>query len=152
MIDNQFCKLILQFEEFIYPMYYSSRDLEQLEAWGLSLNEDDKNDKTSMFGNNIKMINTELAKLKIIFAKNPISPLSSEDKDVLFRTREHYQSLPQGLPMFLRSVKWNKPLLVHETYKMLKNWALMEPEDAIALLDAKFPDERVRQYAVNRIN
>lgn len=33
---------------------------------------------------------------------------------------------------------------MHETYKMLKNWALMEPEDAIALLDAKFPDERVR--------
>jgi len=70
--------------------------------------------------------------------------LSIDEKEVLFRTREHYQSLPQGLPMFLRSVKWNKPLLVHETYKMLKNWALMEPEDAIALLDAKFPDEKVR--------
>lgn len=71
-------------------MYYSSRDLEQLKAWGLTENEDDKNDETSMFGNNIKKINTELAKLKIIFAKNPISPLSAEDKDVLFRTREHY--------------------------------------------------------------
>jgi len=34
-------------------MYYSSRDLEQLKAWGLTLNEDDKNDETSMFGNNI---------------------------------------------------------------------------------------------------
>lgn len=34
---------------------------------------------------------------------------------------------------------------------MLKNWAPMEPEDAIQLLDAKFPDENVRQYAVNRI-
>ncbi len=95
MIDNQFCKLILEFEEFIYPMYYSSRDLEQLKAWGLTLNEDDKNDETSMFGSNIQKINSELAKLKTIFAKNPISHLSIDEKEVLFRTREHYQSLPQ---------------------------------------------------------
>jgi hypothetical protein len=31
---------------------------------------------------------------------------------------------------------------------MLGNWAAMEPEDAIQLLDAKYPDEKVRQYAV----
>jgi hypothetical protein len=35
---------------------------------------------------------------------------------------------------------------------MLKNWALMDPEEAIQLLDAKYPDERVRKYAVERIN
>ena len=35
---------------------------------------------------------------------------------------------------------------------MLKNWAPMEPEEAIQLLDAKFPDERVRTYAVERIS
>jgi len=34
---------------------------------------------------------------------------------------------------------------------MLKNWAPMEPEEAIILLEAKFPDERVRSYAVERI-
>ena len=28
----------------------------------------------------------------------------------------------------------------------------MKPEEAISLLDAKFPDERVRQYAVTRIS
>ena len=27
----------------------------------------------------------------------------------------------------------------------------MKPEDAISLLDANFPDERVRQYAVRRV-
>jgi len=35
---------------------------------------------------------------------------------------------------------------------MLKNWADMPPEDAIQLLDAKFPDENVRSYAVKRIS
>ena len=28
----------------------------------------------------------------------------------------------------------------------------MDPEEAIQLLDAKYPDERVRKYAVERIN
>ena len=28
----------------------------------------------------------------------------------------------------------------------------MEPEEAICLLDAKYPDEQVRQYAVERIS
>lgn len=28
----------------------------------------------------------------------------------------------------------------------------MRPEEALSLLDAKFPDERVRTYAVNRVN
>lgn len=37
---------------------------------------------------------------------------------------------------------------VNEVYKMLEHWAAMEPEDAIQLLDAKYPDERVRKYAV----
>ena len=54
--------------------------------------------------------------------------------------------------MFLRSVQWDRPLLVNETYKILKNWAPMEPEEAISLLDAKFTDEKVRQYAVERIS
>ena len=41
---------------------------------------------------------------------------------------------------------------VNEVYNMLDNWAQMQPEDAIQLLDAKFPDERVRQYAVQRVS
>lgn len=36
-------------------------------------------------------------------------------------------------------------------YTMLEKWAPMNPEQAISLLDAKFPDDRVREYAVKRI-
>lgn len=75
-------------------MYYSSRDLKLIEQWGLILNEDDENDKTQMLQNEIKQINTELAQLKKCFAKNPLSQLTDEEKNVLFRTREHYQSYP----------------------------------------------------------
>lgn len=66
--------------------------------------------------------------------------------------REHYQTHPRGLPLFLKSVKWDRPVQVNVVYNMLENWAPMSPEDAIQLLDAKYPDERVRKYAVNRIS
>ena len=35
---------------------------------------------------------------------------------------------------------------------MLKKWSPVPPEDALALLNANFPDENVRLYAVNRIS
>jgi phosphatidylinositol-4,5-bisphosphate 3-kinase len=57
-----------------------------------------------------------------------------------------------GLPIFLSSVSWERPLMVNEVYKVLENWAHMDPEEAISLLDAKFADERVREYAVSRVS
>jgi hypothetical protein len=36
-----------------------------------------------------------------------------------------------GLPIFLKSVRWERPVLVNEVYKVLENWADMEPEDAL---------------------
>ena len=78
--------------------------------------------------------------------------MDDEMKADLFKCREHYQTHPQGLPIFLCSVQSNRPIQVNKMYKMLENWAPMKPEEAIPLLDAKYPDERVRQYAVQRIS
>lgn len=151
-IHNQFTKLVLEFESFIFPMFYSSRNLNQIKDWGLIPNKDDEADEKIMFSNETEKLNQELAELKKCFAKNPLSSLTEKEKIILFKTREHYHTYPQGLPIFLRSVKWHRPLLVNETYRMLENWAPMEPDEAIQLLDAKFPDEYVRSYAVRRIN
>jgi len=98
--------------------------------------------------------NENLAKLKSFFDLNctPLDVFDDEKKKQLFKCREHYQTHPRGLPIFLKSVKWDRPVQVNVVYKMLENWAPMSPEDAIQLLDAKFPDERVRKYAVNRIS
>ena len=57
-------------------------------------NQDDKNDKDKMLQSDISQINKELAELKKVFLKNPLSTLSDEEKEVLFRTREHYQTYP----------------------------------------------------------
>lgn len=109
-----------------------------------------------------------MANLKKFFEQSPLDDLEDAEKEEakkgapgaatsgarvnLFRSREHYQTYPKGLPIFLKSVEWNRPVQVNEVYNMLGNWASMEPEDAIQLLDAKYPDEKVRQYAVQRIS
>lgn len=93
-IHNEFTKLVLQFEEFICPMYYSSRDISHIKEWGLTLNLDDKNDETQMLSNESESLNKDLAQLKKCFAKNPLSPLSNEEKKVLFKTREHFHTYP----------------------------------------------------------
>lgn len=47
-IHNEFTKVVLEFESFICPMYYSSRDINQINQWKLTKNEDDINDESQM--------------------------------------------------------------------------------------------------------
>ena len=125
-------------------MVYKARDEKKLT--NLTKTYEDKEDEGLLEKTSLK--NEQLARLKAHFRKTPLYQYNPQDKDELFKTREHYQTHPTGLPIFLKSVRWERPILVNEAYKVLENWALMDPEDAIQLLDAKFPDERVRSYAV----
>lgn len=74
-----------------------------------------------------------MAKLKSYFDLicTPLEVFSDDKKKQLFKCREHYQTNPRGLPIFLKSVKWDRPVQVNAVYNMLENWALMSPEDAI---------------------
>ena len=47
-IHNMFTKLVMEFESFICPMYYSSRDIDQIQEWELLLNEGDLKDKEEL--------------------------------------------------------------------------------------------------------
>jgi len=130
-------------------MYYSSRDIKQIELYKFTQTKEDQQDAEELTSTSIG--NFELAKLKNYFAKNPLEDFDIASKKELFKCREHYQTHPLGLPIFLKSIQWDRPIQVNEVYKMLDNWALMTPEESIQLLDAKYPDEHVRQYAVKRI-
>ena len=160
-----FSKLMLSFEAFICPMVYSSRDERKISIYKLTKTAEDSADEEML---QLKSIdNRDLANLKQFFEQSPLDDLELIEKEEkkgqpsgdghgakrnLFMSREHYQTYPKGLPIFLKSVKWNRPVQVNEVYNMLGNWAAMEPEDAIQLLDAKYPDEKVRQYAVQRLS
>ena len=104
----------------------------------MSQNKQDEKDK-KLLDEEIK--NQDLALLKKYLNRNPLDDLTSKEKEILFKCREHYQTIPSGLHLFLRSVRWNHPVQVNECYRILEKWELMDPEEAISLLDAKFPDD-----------
>ena len=137
-----FSKLVVGFDSFICPLIYSSRDEKKITKYKLTNTEEDYDDEKLLREKSIN--NEDLAKLKEYFDKSPLDNFEESWKEQLFKSREHYQTHPRGLPIFLKSVQWSHPMQVNEVYNMLENWAHMEPEDAIQLLDAKFPDERVR--------
>ena len=125
-------------------MIYSSRDERKISIYNLKKTEEDKQDELMLQQKSIN--NQALANLKKFFEQSPLDGLEDAEKEEnkkgkddqkiqarenLFQSREHYQTYPKGLPIFLKSVQWNRPVQVNEVYNMLGNWAPMEPEDAI---------------------
>ena len=127
--NTLFSKLFIEIESFPLPMYYSPRTDEDMKNKNFSNNPQDIIEKQKLIEGRVS--NEDLAELKKFLLKNPLQDLTTHEKDILFKCREHYQTLPSGLPLFLRSVRWSKPVQVNEVYKMLQNWAPMDPEDAI---------------------
>jgi len=61
-------------------MFYSSRDLNHIQEWGLTRDQQDNTDEKEMLSSNIDKINKELAQLKKVFGKvlekDPLSVLT----------------------------------------------------------------------------
>lgn len=73
-------------------------------------NEEDKQDLVDLLVQDNAKTNEDLSELKKSFEKNPLDKLTAAEKKMLFRTRKHYCTVPEGLPLFLRCVAWHKPL------------------------------------------
>jgi hypothetical protein len=58
-IDSLFCKLVVEFETFICPLVYSSRDEKKIDQYKLSTNKEDKQDKMNLI--NVQIRNQDLA-------------------------------------------------------------------------------------------
>eukprot|EP01132_Coremiostelium_polycephalum_P011112 gene11112-13596_t len=88
-------------------------------------------------------------RLEEIISKDPLYELSESDKKFLWTYRMHLQGYPHSLPKVLQSLRWNNPQEVKEAHRLLSIWSPLSPTEALELLDAKFADELVREYAVN---
>ena len=53
-IDSLFTKIVVEFESFITPLYYSSRDEKRIEHFKLSTNKEDIQDKENLINVQIK--------------------------------------------------------------------------------------------------
>eukprot|EP00514_Thraustochytrium_sp_LLF1b_P003892 CAMPEP_0184507148 /NCGR_PEP_ID=MMETSP0198_2-20121128/91_1 /TAXON_ID=1112570 /ORGANISM="Thraustochytrium sp., Strain LLF1b" /LENGTH=1359 /DNA_ID=CAMNT_0026896883 /DNA_START=243 /DNA_END=4322 /DNA_ORIENTATION=- len=80
--------------------------------------------------------------------QDPLMPLNDDAKIVLRATRFEHIHDPEVLPMFLRSIEWNKRSSVQLAYKYLHKWATPTTLVALRLLDFHYPDPKVRALAV----
>eukprot|EP00727_Mastigamoeba_balamuthi_P006638 m51a1_g2595 putative phosphatidylinositol 3- (1445) ;mRNA; r:440263-446902 len=86
---------------------------------------------------------------KRVLAMDPLLPLSTEDCRLLWEYRDIIRKTkPRCLPKVLRAVDWTNTLMVREAHRLIEIWDPLKPHQAMELLDAKFADMRVRQFAV----
>ena len=87
--------------------------------------------------------------IQVISEKDPLSPLSDREKDMLWDMRKFCIRIPQSLPKLLQSVQWEQQESVQELYRMIEKWSYLKPEIALELLDSKYPDPVVRKFAIS---
>ncbi|XP_044145172.1 phosphatidylinositol 4,5-bisphosphate 3-kinase catalytic subunit beta isoform isoform X1 [Bufo gargarizans] len=106
-----------------------------------------QSDSISMSGRGGKKFNIEL---KEIMERDPLCQLCENEKDLIWTLRyDCRENFPCSLPKLLLSVKWNKLEDVAQLQALLQIWSKLPPRDALELLDFNYPDQYVREYAVN---
>jgi phosphatidylinositol 3-kinase len=85
----------------------------------------------------------------------PIQPLTSPQRDLIWRYRFYLCRDKRALTKFLKSVVWSDPSEINQAVEeLLPSWTDVEMEDALELLGPgeAFRDRRVRAYAVRQIS
>lgn len=83
-----------------------------------------------------------------IVRRDPLSEISEQEKELLWKLRHYCKQVPDSLPKLLQAMKWNSREEVSQLYLMLKSWPVISPEAALELLYCTYTDLTVRQFAV----
>ncbi|CAH2246595.1 phosphatidylinositol 4,5-bisphosphate 3-kinase catalytic subunit beta isoform [Pelobates cultripes] len=135
--------LHIKFHEFSKPVYYPPFDKILEKAAEIARHSD----SLTMSGRGGKKFNIEL---KEIMERDPLCQLCENEKDLIWTLRyDCRENFPCSLPKLLLSVKWNKLEDVAQLQALLQIWSKLPPRDALELLDFNYPDQYVREYAVN---
>ncbi|XP_064408941.1 phosphatidylinositol 4,5-bisphosphate 3-kinase catalytic subunit alpha isoform isoform X2 [Latimeria chalumnae] len=105
-------------------------------------------DMSNRLARDSSLLESETEQLRSICNRDPLSELTEQEKDFLWRHRHYCVNVPETLPKLLLSVKWNSRDEVSQMYCLLKEWPLIKPELALELLDCNFPDPVVREFAL----
>ena len=90
----------------------------------------------------------EIEKVDIIIKKDPLYILSTEEKQLLWKYRMYCSTVKKSLPKLLKSVPWDSRVCIQEMHRLLDEWKPLAPLDALEMLDSRFPDQKVREFAV----
>jgi len=79
---------------------------------------------------------------------DPTCQPTEDDFRLIWDLRLTLTGVPEGLGTLLLTIDWMNPKQVAECHRLLYAWETLEPMLALQLLDNRFPDPRVRAYAV----
>ena len=88
------------------------------------------------------------AQVLMLTRKDPVYNLSKEEIRLLWSSRREITNVPELLPMFLQSVRWDVAICASEARRMMLRWDSPSPLLALQLLDSKFVDPSVRGVRV----
>jgi len=103
----------------------------------------------SEFGNEPLPNVSQKAEVDLLISKDPLYVLQTHEKELLWAFRGYCRMKPESLPKFLVSVPYDDHVSVEYAHKVLTEWPKLRPVDALELLDAKFGDAKVRDFAVD---
>jgi len=104
-------------------------------------------DETSFFVNK-----KELENLLKILTIEPLRKIEEKERQLIINSRDYISTIPSKLELFLRCINWFDPVQADLAKTYLKKWAKLDLLDAIGLLDSRFPNIHVREYALSIIN
>jgi len=87
-------------------------------------------------------------RIKQLISDPTLEPTEPHDIKSIWDLRLTLVQKPEALSTLLLAVDWLDPKQVAEVYRLLYAWETLEPMLALQLLDHRFPDPRVRAYAV----
>ena len=90
----------------------------------------------------------DLALLKDIKLRDPLSEISEQEKELMWRLRHECLQIPDILPRLLDAVKWNIREEVSQLYLLLADWKAVSTQTSLELLGCKYADLTVRTRAV----
>eukprot|EP00823_Brevimastigomonas_motovehiculus_P006200 TRINITY_DN5029_c0_g1_i1.p1 TRINITY_DN5029_c0_g1~~TRINITY_DN5029_c0_g1_i1.p1 ORF type:complete len:1166 (+),score=333.41 TRINITY_DN5029_c0_g1_i1:89-3586(+) len=111
---------------------------------------------------NIKIVGSEFSPknfnkrqvklLESIIESDALYAMTNEEKELIWKIRHHLMKYPQLLPKVLQACNWFNVDYRNEMYKLLESWS--PPPSALAsleLLDVRYPDYRIRKYAIEHL-
>ncbi|KAJ8508903.1 hypothetical protein ONZ45_g8861 [Pleurotus djamor] len=91
--------------------------------------------------------------LGLILNYAPSQPLTSEEKDLIWKFRFYLVRDKRGLTKFLKSVTWRDSSEVKQAVEeLLPQWTEIDTDDALELLGPGTVDSRVRAFAVKQLS
>lgn len=141
--DQETPCLEIEFDRLSHPVSYPpEKQIEDLALYAIG------KESPLIYLDTPQIQTKERAMVDDITSRDPLSEISEQEKDILWKLREYCIKVPQSLPKLLQSVKWNEREYVAQLYMLLRRWPRLMPEFAMELLDCSYPDLCVRQYAV----